>query len=174
MTTWEQCYGNPCWSSSLGSFQSQVPCPGFFAFLWGSFFREKLWTLLLSPLQPICCHAPTGIYKISSPLGISFVGKALGGSCRLVWTKLHLLLCAWAISLCIFKLRTARFKLLFWTLTMSLILREVRRIQSKTGRAILSSLLSAFAVQLAGKLTIQWKLLFWNKSSSLLLHLDVF
>lgn len=48
VTTW-QFYGKPFWSSSLGSFQSQVPRPGFFAFLWGSFSKGKLWPLLFPP-----------------------------------------------------------------------------------------------------------------------------
>lgn len=83
-----------------------------------------------------------------------------------------LFLCAWATSSCIFKLRTARFELV-WTLTVSLSPREKRNTQSKAGRVIWSSVLGAVAVQLASKFKIEGKLLSWKKSSNLLLHLTL-
>lgn len=74
----------------------------------------------------LCCCALTGTCKkkLKSFLGIFFLGKALDGSSAHVWTKPCLFPCAWAISPCIFKLRTVRFEWLFQTLnTVSLRLR---------------------------------------------------
>lgn len=74
----------------------------------------------------LCCCTLTGTCKkkLKSLLGIFFLSKALDGSSAHVWTKPCLFPCAWAISPCIFKLRTVRFEWLFQTLnTVSLRLR---------------------------------------------------
>lgn len=105
------------------------------------FSREKLCCFYI---QPPCCHALTGTYKkkLRSLSDISFMGKTLDGSYILVRTKSCLFPCAWAISPCIFKLRTVRFEPFFRTCTVTWRLNEEQENHPEQNcRAASSSLL---------------------------------
>lgn len=149
--TWEQLYRNLFCSPCLGGFQ--VPCPGFF--IWGCFSGENLYCF---PPSANLLSCPNSLFSIS------FIGKALHGSCIDVWQNL---VCFWVpgqpphASLS-WELQGLSF---FWTLTLSLSPREERSMQSKAGRVIWSSVLGAIAIQLVSKLKIEGKLLseqFWS------------
>lgn len=61
--TQEQHYGNPFWSHSLGSFQSQAQCPSFFAPFLSSFSKELVWTFLFPPLANLLSCANIYLQK---------------------------------------------------------------------------------------------------------------
>lgn len=135
--------------------------------LFEGIFPERTFGLYCFPPSANLLSCPNSLFSIS------FIGKALHGSYIDVWQHLF--------CFCVpgqpphaslsWELQGLSF---FWTLTVSLSPREERNIQSKAGRVTWSSVLGAVAVQLASKLKIEGKLLSWNKSSNLLLHLTLF
>lgn len=60
LITWEQLYGNPLWSCSLGSSQTR---PSFLALFWGSYSKEQFWTSLFSPPASLLPYSNTCLGK---------------------------------------------------------------------------------------------------------------
>lgn len=118
--------------------------PWFLCLSLREFSRQKLCCFYI---QALCCHALIGTYKkkLRSLSDISFIAKTLNDH-TVIRTKSRLFPCAWAISPCIFKLRTVRFEPLSWTWTVSWSLSEEQEKHSEQNcRAASSSLLGVFA-----------------------------
>lgn len=130
--------------------------------LFEGVFPEKIFGLHCFPPSANLLSCPNSLFSIS------FIGKALHGSCM---TKSSLFLCAWATSSCIFKLRTARFEPL-----LNLVFEPQGREKhpEQSWQSYLEFVLGAIAIWLASKLKIEGKLLSWKKSSDLLLHFTLF
>lgn len=135
--------------------------------LFEGIFPERIFGLYCFPPSANLLSCPNSLFSIS------FIGKALHGSYVEVWQHL--------VCFCVpgqpphaslsWELQGLSF---FWTLTVSLSPREKRNTQRKAGRVIWSLVLGAVAVQLASKFKTEGKLLSWNKSFNLLLHLTLF